>query len=232
MPRNKLILAAIMITIFIVIILAGPEKYLNLDFVKSSLNSILDYKDANPVKSIFIFSAIYVGITAVSIPGALILTLSSGAIFGFTTGTLIAIFSSTIGATLAFLVSRYLFHDLVAEHWSGRLARIRESFHREGALYLFSMRLVPVFPFFLINLLMGLTPIRVKSFIIATLCGMVPASIVFVNTGTQLARLDSLKGILSPAIIGSLLLLAIFPWVAKAIVSVIRRGRKQNEKAV
>ena len=190
--------------------------------MQAQLDEITAYRDANPIKSIIIYASIYIIATAASIPGALVLTLVGGAIFGFYVGSLVVVVSATIGATIAFLLARYLFEDLVKEKMGERLAKIRESFRKEGALYLFSMRLVPVFPFFAINLLMGLTSIKTSTYAIASLIGMAPGTMVFVNAGTQLAKLESVKGLLSPTIIASFLLLAVFPYIAKFLLKVVR----------
>ena len=171
---------------------------------------------------ILLYSGVYIAVTAASIPGALMLTLLGGAIFGFLLGTLVVLLSATIGATIAFLVARYLFDDLVQKRMGERLASIRENFRKEGALYLFSLRLVPVIPFFAINLLMGLTSIRTTTYFGASLIGMAPGTMVFVNAGTQLAILDSIKGLLSPALIGSFLLLAIFPYIARYLLKLVK----------
>jgi len=225
--KGKIILIAFIVVIAGVLIYLGPEKYLNLAFIKSKLGEITQFKQANPGLSAFIFCGIYIAATAASIPGALVLTLLGGAIFGFVTGTILVVISATIGATIAFLVARYLFDDLVQNKMGERLAKIRENFRKEGWLYLFSMRLVPVIPFFAINLLMGLTSIKVATYFIASLIGMAPGTMVFVNAGTQLAKLDSLKGLLSPALIASFVLLAIFPYIAKYLLKLIK-GQKQT----
>jgi len=221
--KGKIILVGAIVLIGGILLYIGPEKYLNLAFIQSQLNGFKAYKAANPLLTALIFSGTYIVVTAASIPGALVLTLCSGAIFGFVTGTAIALVSATIGATLSFLVARYLFDDLVRKKAGDRVTRIRENFRKEGALYLFSVRLVPVIPFFLINLVMGLTSIKTATFFFASLVGMAPGTMVFVNAGTQLGRLDSIKGLLSPALIGSFLLLAVFPYVAKYLLGMIKR---------
>ena len=222
MNKTKLAVLAVILILVGVLVYLGPEKYLNLEFIKSKLDQLIAYKNANPVSSALLYAALYVAVTAASIPGALILTLACGAIFGFFLGTLIAVVSATIGATIAFLVARYLFDDWVQAKMGDKLGKIRENFRKEGALYLFSMRLVPVFPFFAINLLMGLTSIKTSTYAIASLIGMAPGTMVFVNAGTQLAKLDSLNGLLSPAVIISFLLLAIFPYIAKYLLKLIK----------
>lgn len=225
MNKSKLAVIGVILILIGVLIYIGPEKYLNLEFIKSKLDSLVAYRDANPIKAALIYAAVYIAVTAASIPGALILTLGAGAIFGFVWGSIIAVVSATIGATIAFLVARYLFDDLVQKKMGERLAKIRENFRKEGALYLFSMRLVPVFPFFAVNLLMGLTSIKTATYALASLVGMAPGSMVFVNAGTQLAKLDSIKGLLSPGIILSFVLLAIFPYIAKYVLKLIKNNK-------
>lgn len=228
MSRSKLILLCAIVAIAAALLYFGPDRYLNLEYVKSRLDDLVAYRKANPVLSALAFSALYILVTAASIPGALVLTLCCGAIFGFFLGTVIALVSATIGATIAFLVARYLFDDLVKAKMGDKVARIRESFRKEGALYLFSLRLVPVFPFFAINLLMGLTSIGTATYFFASLVGMAPGTMVFINAGTQLAKLDSVQGLLSPTLIASFVLLAVFPYIAKYLLKIIRRQAGQN----
>lgn len=229
MSKTKILILVLVIAAVGGFVLFGPRHYLSLDFVQSQLDTIREYRSANPLVALLVYAAIYIVVTAASIPGALVLTLAGGAIFGFVTGTLVALTSATIGATIAFLFARYLFRDLVESRMGERLGAIRENFRREGALYLFSMRLVPVFPFFAVNLLMGLTPIRTLTYAVASFIGMAPGSMVFVNAGTQLARLDSVKGLLSPVMIASFTLLAVFPYVAKYLLRLIRKIRKDGD---
>ncbi|MPM75767.1 hypothetical protein SDC9_122761 [bioreactor metagenome] len=162
---------------------------------------------------------IYVVATALSLPGAALLTLAGGAIFGLLWGTVIVSFASTLGATLAFLMSRFLLRDWVSQRFGQRLDAIDEGVKREGAFYLFTLRLVPVFPFFLINLLFGLTAMNARTFFWVSQIGMLAGTLVYVNAGTQLARLDSLSGILSPALLGSFALLGVFPLIARKFYS-------------
>ena len=208
-------------------LLFGPRHYLSLEFVQSQLGAISEYRAANPLKSILIYAAIYIIATAASIPGALVLTLLGGAIFGFSIGSIVVLVSATIGATIAFLLARYLFDELVQQKMGDRLSRIRENFSKDGAMYLFSMRLVPVIPFFAINLLMGLTSIKTLTYAAASFVGMAPGTMVYINAGTQLSKLESLKGLLSPAIIASFVLLAVFPYVARYILKLITVARQR-----
>lgn len=223
MTKGKLILIILIGLAVVALLFAGPREYLNLDFIKSQLSSLKMYREANPVASILIFATVYIAVTAASIPGALVLTLLGGAIFGFWLGTAVVLLSATIGATFAFWVARYLFDDWVQQKMGEKVSRIRENFRKEGALYLFAMRLVPVIPFFAINLLMGLTSIKTSAYFLASLLGMAPGTMVFVNAGTQLAKIQSLQGLLSPALIVSFILLGIFPYVAKQILKLVRK---------
>ena len=171
------------------------------------------------------FFLVYVITTALSLPGAAILTMVAGALFGLVTGTILVSFASSIGATLAFLSSRFLLRDWVQEKFGSRLKAINEGLRRDGAFYLFTIRMIPAFPFFVVNLLMGLTQIKATTFYWVSQLGMLAGTIVFVNAGTQLASLKPGQSIFSPAIIASFAALAIFPWIAKAVIGVIRRRR-------
>ena len=183
---------------------------------------MIAYRQSNPVAAVMIFSAIYIVATAASIPGALVLTLAGGAVFGFYLGSIVVLISATIGATITFLLARYLFEELVKQKMGERLEKIRQNFRKEGALYLFSMRLVPAFPFFAINLLMGLTSIRTSTYAIASFIGMAPGTMVFINAGTQFGKLTSLDSLLSPQLLISFLLLAVFPYIARYLLKLIK----------
>jgi len=195
--------------------------YLTLDTLKAQQSAIESYRTSNPLLAVVFYMLIYIAVTGVSLPGATILTLAGGAIFGVLWGTVIVSFASTLGATLSFLAARFLFRDSVKEKFSERLKAINEGVEKEGGFYLFTLRLVPVFPFFMINLLMGLTSMRVWTFYVVSQIGMLAATVVYVNAGTQLAKIDSLVGILSPALIGSFVLLGFFPLIAKKMLNAI-----------
>ncbi len=201
------------------------NNYLTLQGMKDSLDTFQSQIAQNPVLSIGVFFAIYVAVTALSLPGAAILTLAAGALFGLVQGLVIVSFASSIGATLAFLVSRFILRDTVRNKFKEKLKKIDEGVEKQGAFYLFTLRLVPVFPFFLINLLMGLTSLKTWTFYWVSQVGMLAGTAVYVNAGTQLAQIDSLSGIVSPGLIFSFVLLGIFPWIAKAIVAVVNRRR-------
>ena len=200
-------------------------QYLNLRTLKEQQAAIQAFQAAQPLLSIVIYFLVYVVATALSLPGAALLTLAGGAVFGLLWGTVIVSFASTVGATLAFLMSRFLLRDWVERRFGQRLTAIDQGVRREGAFYLFTLRLVPVFPFFLINLLFGLTGMKARTFYWVSQIGMLAGTVVYVNAGTQLGKLESLSGILSPALLGSFVLLGIFPLIARRIVEAVRRNR-------
>lgn len=200
-------------------------QYLSLESFKAQQAEIIAAKDANPFLYIAGFFLIYVAVTGLSIPGAAIMSLVAGALFGVVLGTAIVSFASTIGATLAFLSSRYLLRDWVQGKFGERLRAIDDGLAKDGAFYLFTLRLIPVFPFFVINLLMGLTRIRTWTFFWVSQLGMLAATVVFVNAGTQISRIESTSGLLSPILIASFVALALFPWAARAIVAFVKRSR-------
>ncbi|MDP1756164.1 MAG: FAD-dependent oxidoreductase, partial [Pseudohongiella sp.] len=201
------------------------DRYFTLDALKDGQAEFAAAYAARPLTVIGVFFLLYVAITALSLPGAAVLTIASGALFGLATGTVVASFASSIGATLAFLVSRFLLHDWVQRRFGERLAAVNQGMARDGAFYLFALRLVPLFPFFVINLLMGLTPIRTRTFYWVSQLGMLAGTVVYVNAGTRLANIDSLAGLFSPALLASFALLGVFPLIAKNIVAVIRARR-------
>ena len=186
-------------------------RFLSLDFLKARQASLDALYAARPLTVLASFFAIYVAVAALSLPGAAVLTLAAGALFGLPVGLLVASFASSIGATLAFLVARHLLRDAVQARFGDRLEGFQRNIERDGAFYLFTLRLVPAFPFFLVNLVMGLTRLRTGTFYLVSQLGMLAGTAVFVNAGTQLARIDSLSGILSPALIASFALLGVFP---------------------
>jgi dihydrolipoamide dehydrogenase len=203
----------------------GLSQYLTLEGLKSNQGQLASYYSQQPVLTILSFALFYVVVTALSFPGAAILTLAAGAIFGLGVGTLIVSFASTIGATIAFLSARYLLRDTIQKKFKDKLTKINEGIAKEGSLYLFTLRLVPVFPFFLINLVMGLTPIKTITYFFVSQIGMLPGTIVYVNAGTQLAQIDSLKGILSPQMILAFVLMGVLPIISKFILSLIKSRR-------
>jgi pyruvate/2-oxoglutarate dehydrogenase complex dihydrolipoamide dehydrogenase (E3) component/uncharacterized membrane protein YdjX (TVP38/TMEM64 family) len=196
----------------------GIGELLTLDRLKESRESLTALHQARPAATLLAYFTAYVLATAVSIPGAAVLTLAGGAIFGFWTGLLVVSFASSLGALLAFLAARHLLRDTVQARFGKALASINEGVRRDGTFYLLTLRLVPLFPFWLINLLMGLTPIGAGRFYVVSQLGMLAGTAVYVNAGTQLAAIRSPADVLSPALLGSFLLLGIFPLIAKAVV--------------
>jgi len=201
------------------------QQYLTLDYLKESQARFADLYQAKPVMVIGVYMAIYILVTALSLPGAVILTLAGGALFGLVTGLIVVSFSSTIGATLACFVSRFVLRDWVQKKFGDKLATIN-GVAKEGAFYLFTLRLIPVFPFFVINLAMGLTKMSLFTFYWVSQLGMLAGTAVFVNAGKELAKIDSLSEILSPGLIGSFVILGLFPLVVKKLVAYIQ-GRKK-----
>ncbi len=213
--RQLLLIAAIALVVVLFFAL-GLHRQLTLEGLQRAHGALLERRAQAPVLVAGAYMLIYVLVAALSLPGAAVLTLAGGAIFGVGLGTLLVSFASSLGALLAFLMARTLLRDLVRRRFGRQLAPIEAGVARDGVFYLLSLRLAPVFPFFLVNLLMALTPMRAASFYLTSQIGMLPGTLVYVNAGTQLAQLRGLGGILSPPLLGSLLLLALFPWLAKA----------------
>ena len=216
-------------TLFLVLALAVVAffvfdlgRFFSLEFLKGQQAALDAFYANRPLVMLGGFFALYVVVTALSLPGAAILTLAGGALFGFFTGLLLVSFASSIGATLAFLVSRYLLRDSVKARFGDKIRTFDDNIERDGAFYLFTVRLVPVFPFFLVNLVMGLTGLKTVTFYWVSQLGMLLGTAVFVNAGTQLAEIDSLSGIVSPGLLLSFALLGTFPLIARKIVDTIK----------
>ena len=203
----------------------GLGDYLTVEGIKQVAGDVGAYYERNPAQVIAGFSLVYVAVAAASLPGAAVMTLAAGALFGVLVGTIIVSFASTLGATLAFLASRYVLRDGIEARFGERLRTVNQGLERDGAFYLFTIRMIPLFPFFVVNLVMGLTRIGTWTFAWVSQIGMLLGTIVYVNAGTQLARIDSLSGIASPAVLASFALLGIAPWFAKAIIGWIKRRK-------
>jgi pyruvate/2-oxoglutarate dehydrogenase complex dihydrolipoamide dehydrogenase (E3) component/uncharacterized membrane protein YdjX (TVP38/TMEM64 family) len=201
------------------------DRYLSLEGIKAAQAQLDSWRSGSPLLAGLSFFALYIAVTALSLPGAAVLTLAGGAFFGLFWGLIIISFASTIGATLAFLVARFILRDGVQSRFGDRLQTFNKGIEKEGAFYLFTLRLVPIFPFFLINLLMGLTPIRTWTFYWVSQVGMLAGTIVYVNAGTQLAQINSLGGILSPGLMISFAILGLFPLLGKKIVGWLKKRR-------
>ena len=219
---KKILILAIVAGLIVVYFVFDLGQYLDLDYFKQQQERIMGYRESFPIRTAAIFLIAYILVTGLSLPGAAIATLIGGAIFGLLWGTVLVSFASVIGASCAFLVSRHILRDTIQNRYGDRLRTINEGCEKDGAVYLFTLRMVPLFPFFLINLLMGLTPMRLGMFFIVSQIGMLPGTIVYVNAGTQLAKIDSLGSILSPALIASFVLLGIFPLISKKIIDAMK----------
>ncbi len=223
MSKKKLVIVALLVALIVAFFALDLGRFLSLDYIKSRQAEFtaLSARSRSLVGGAFF--AIYVAVSALSLPGAAIMTLAAGAIFGLGTGTLIVFVRLDASARRwRFLASRYVLRDSVQSKFGERLADIDKGVESEGAFYLFTLRLVPVFPFFVINLLMGLTKMKAWTFYWVSQIGMLAGTLVYVNAGTQLAKIDSLKGILSPGLLGSFVLLGVFPLIAKKIVDAIK----------
>ncbi len=222
---KKIVLTGAIVLVITAFFLFDLNAYLTLDGLKSSLAEFRHWQQQSQLLTGLLFFLLYVVIAAFSLPGAAIMTIAAGALFGLPWGTIIASFASTLGATLAFLTARYLFRDIVQTHFSARLKAINAGIERDGIFYLFTLRLVPIFPFFLVNLLAGLTPISVRNFYWVSQIGMLAGTLVYVNAGTQLAQLTGLPGILSPDLLASFTLLGLFPLLARRLLQLLQHRR-------
>ena len=200
-------------------------RFLSLEAIKSQQAQLEAWRAARPLLAAATFFVVYVAVTALSLPGAAVMTLAVGAVFGLGWGTVIVSFASTIGATLAFLASRTLLRDWVQSRFGDRLRALNAGVEKDGPFYLFTLRLVPVFPFFVINLAMGLSPIRTRTFYWVSQLGMLPGTLVYVNAGTQLAGIESMAGVVSPSLLLSFALLGLFPLVARKATEAFQARR-------
>ena len=225
MSRARLLVAAAILVAIVAFFATGAHRHFSLENVKAQHAAIAAWRESNPVAAGAAFFAAYVAVTGLSLPGAALMTLAGGAVFGLLWGTLIISFAASIGATAAFLGSRFVLRDWVQSRFGPQLQGMNRGFEKEGGFYLFTLRLIPAVPFFAINLAMGLTPIRTWTFYWVSQLGMLAGTIAYVNAGTELARIDSLQGILSWQLIGAFLLLGLFPLAAKKGVDAIRARR-------
>ena len=230
MDQNK-----IKIGLLIVIVLAiiafffyDIQQYTTLDYIKAKQQNIIEYYKQNFFFVLVLFIFLYVLVTALSLPVATFLTLVGGALFGFTTGLIIVSFASTIGATLAFLMARFLAQNYVQKNFKNQLSKINKKFKSEGSFYLFALRLVPVFPFFIINVVMGLMTIKTWTFYWVSQLGMLPGTIVYVYAGTQLAQIETFSDITSPSMLIAFALLGLFPLIAKNFIQFIRKDKNYD----
>ncbi len=225
MTRGKAALAAALVLGIAAFFILGADRYFSFEHAKSLQESARAYAAQHPWKAAGGFFAAYVAVTGLSLPGAAVMTLLAGAVFGLLWGTLIVSFASSLGATLAFLASRFVLRDWVKARFGRFLEPIDEGLRKEGGLYLFTLRLIPVIPFFVINLALGLSTMHPARFYWVSQLGMLAGTIVYVNAGTQLAAIDSPRAILSPGLVGAFLLLGLFPLIAKRIVDAYKARR-------
>ena len=220
--KTKIIILAAIVVLIAIFFIFDLGQYLTLSYLKSQQQVFNDYYQHNRFSTLLIYFVIYILVTALSLPGAAVMTLAGGALFGLWTAVVVVSFASSIGATLAFLVSRFLLRDWVQERFGDKLQAINDGIEKDGAFYLFSLRLVPLFPFFVINLVMGLTPLKTSLYYLVSQVGMLAGTFVYVNAGTQIGQLESAGGILSPGLLISFALLGIFPLLAKRLVEIFQ----------
>jgi pyruvate/2-oxoglutarate dehydrogenase complex dihydrolipoamide dehydrogenase (E3) component/uncharacterized membrane protein YdjX (TVP38/TMEM64 family) len=225
----KLFVTALIILGFSLFFASGLHHHITFQNLKARQAELDAFYAANTVPAIAVYAGAYILMAALSLPGAAVMTLAGGALFGLPTGLVVVSFASTIGATLAFLMARFLLRDFVQARFAERLKKINRGIQKDGPFYLLTLRLVPVFPFFVINVAMGLTPIRTGVFYIVSQLGMLPGTLVYINAGTQLSRVKSPGDILSPALIASFVLLGIFPWIARAFTRYLKNRRALSD---
>jgi uncharacterized membrane protein YdjX (TVP38/TMEM64 family) len=219
---NRIIIILVVIILIAVFRIFDLGQYLSLSYIKQSQEGFRILYAEHRALVITAYMAIYILVTSLSLPGAVVMTLAGGALFGLALGTVLVSFASTIGATLACIVSRFILRDWVQKKAGDKFRTVNEGMEKEGSFYLFTLRLIPVFPFWLINLVMGLTKIPVRRFYWVSQVGMLPGTLVYVNAGKELGRIDSLSGILSPGLIVSFILLGLFPLAAKKLIALYK----------
>jgi uncharacterized membrane protein YdjX (TVP38/TMEM64 family) len=224
---KRIAVVAVVAGVIVAFKVLGLGQYFTLSYVKASQEKFVSLYAEHRLPVIASYMTVYILVTALSLPGAAVMTLAGGALFGLLTGTIMVSFASTAGATLACAVSRFMLRDWVQSRFGEKLKVINEGFEKEGAFYLFTLRLIPLFPFFVINLVMGLTKMPLAKYYWVSQLGMLPATVVYVNAGTELAKIESLSGILSPRLLISFALLGIFPLMAKKVIQYYR-GHKQK----
>jgi len=225
MTRARIALLLLVVAAGVAFFALGGQRYLSFDYAKSQLAAAQSYYQSNRLEVVAGYFVLYVLVAGLSLPGAVPMTLLGGAIFGLLWGAVLVSFASSLGATLAFLASRFILRDWVQQRFGRQLRAINDGVAKDGGFYLFTLRLIPAIPFFAINLAMGVTPIRTWRFYWVSQLGMLAGTIVYVNAGTQLAAIESASGILSPGLIGAFLLLGFFPLIAKAALDLVKARR-------
>lgn len=229
-PVLKVAIVLLFASAFLAFYLLGGAEYLNLATIKQQQSVLFDAFNENTVLFTSLFFILYVISAAFSLPIAALLTLLGGAIFGFIYGLILVSFASSIGATIAFLMSRFILKETIQSRYAEKLQSINKGIEKEGNFYLFALRLVPVFPFFLVNLVMGLMPISARNFYIVSQLGMLPGTGVFVYAGTELGKINSLSDITSPTLLLSFALLGLFPLIAKKALALFRKNSLHQEQ--
>ena len=222
---KKLSLMVIFIVVIVSFFSLNIQSYFTLENLKSYKKILISLYENNPIIFLIVFFTIYILVTALSLPGATILTISGGVIFGLFLGTLVVSFASTIGATIAMIISRYFFKDWVKTRFEKQMEKINFGMNKDGVFYLFTLRLVPAIPFFVVNLIIGLTSLRLFTFFWVSQLGMLPATLVYINAGSKLNDIGKSSDILSPIFIGSFLILGMFPLMAKMLLKTINSIR-------
>ncbi len=223
MNAKKLVLMLLIASAAVAFVLLDASRFFSLSYLQQSHAALVDAYTRQPLPVVATYFALYLAVAALSLPGAVVLTLAGGAVFGFGRGLVIVSFASSLGATVSFLVARYVLRSSIEARFGKRLAEINRGITRDGAFYLFTLRLVPLVPFFVINLLMGLTRMKPLTFYGVSQLGMLAGTAVYVNAGTQLAQLGSLKDVLSPGLLGALVMLGVFPLLARGVITLIQR---------
>ena len=230
--KNKQVKIMLLIAFFTIVValffVFDLQKYLTLEYLKSSKAFFISSYENNPILVLGSYFLFYIVITAFSLPGAVWMTLGGGAFFGLFAGTVIVSFASSIGATLAMLISRFLLRDWVQSRFEKQMQIINAGINKDGGFYLFTLRLVPAVPFFVINLGIGLTPLRAGTFYWVSQLGMLPGTLVYINAGSELGKIQSVGEILSPTLIASFVLLGIFPLLVKNILAFIEKRRNKE----
>lgn len=223
--KTKLILVAVVAVLILSFFVFDLGQYLSFDYLKSQKEALNQFYLDKPVLVIAVFFLVYVAMAALALPAATILTLAGGAIFGFTTGFIVVSFASSIGATIAFLLTRYLFHDAIQTKFGDRLTALNTGIEKEGAFYVFGLRLVPLFPFVVVNSVLALTKLKTWTFYWSSQIGMLAGTAVYVNAGTELASINSLSDIANPKLLISFALLGVFPIIAKYALAFLKRNK-------
>lgn len=225
--NSKIIIALVLVALIAAFFLFDLQQYFNLGYLKSQKSGLQQLFAEQPIRVSTLYFTVYVLVAALALPAAAILTLAGGAIFGFWHGLILVSFASTIGATIAFLLTRYLFHDAVQKKFGPRLEVINNGIEKEGAFYVFGLRLVPLFPFVVVNSVLGLTPLKTLTFYWASQTGMLAGTAVYVYAGTQLATIDSIADILSTKLLLSFALLGVFPIIAKHLLAWLKQNKRE-----